>query len=257
MTWVIGGKHLFCARCISDVEVTINHLDGRKEYYPAVKKVHEIGPGIIVCFADSIKLGFSIIEGLKNDFYPNLDSRLFQEPNEIIRQMLRYIKRNYEETKDELNKNVELLIMISPTGLYKEFGVYKLKSPNFTIIERQQPFEMLEIGSGSVIEDYREAVNKNSVGVYTVEDEDGGKPFAVIPIGKVAMQYIFAEALEYQNAGISKAMHITLLSHEETYIQELPEKPGERFPRVASTWVELQRFMKAKGILLASCYASA
>lgn len=30
MTWVVGGKHLFCARAVSDVQVTLKYQNGEK-----------------------------------------------------------------------------------------------------------------------------------------------------------------------------------------------------------------------------------
>lgn len=257
LTWVVGGKHLFCARAISDVQVTLKLTNGKKTYFDAVQKVHTIGPKITILFADSIKLAFGIIEDLKENFYPRLDDRLYENPQEIMRRMVKSVKYFYEQNKTPVDNRVEFLVFISPTGTYTEFGMWKLVSPSFQLIERDKPFEMLELGSGSVISDYREIVNKNSVGVYFVDQGDGNLPIAVIPVGKVALQYVFAEALEYKNAGISGAMHITLVTHDEIIIKELPDTPDGVFPKVAKSWDELKKIIRDKGIKLAECYASA
>jgi hypothetical protein len=257
LTWVVGGKHVFCARALSDVQVTLTYPNGQKLFFDAVKKVHIIGPGITILFADSIKLAFGIIEELKKNFYPAIDPRLFENPKEIMRQMVRHIKFYYAKHRQHDKDRVEFLVFISPSGLYTEFGMWKLVSPSFQLIERKKPFEMLELGSGSALKDYRDIVKKNSQGLYFIDDPDGGLPNAIIPLGKVALEYIFAEALDYQNAGISKAMHITGITHEGIYIKQMPDVPDGAFPDVADSWEALKKVMGENGIKLAECYASA
>lgn len=257
MTWVVGGKHVFCARAISDVQVTLKMANGQTQYYDAVKKVHTLGPKITILFADSIKLAFGIIDELKNNFYPTIDDRLYEHPEVLMRRMVRHIKFYYKKNKTKTDKRVEFLVFIAPTGTYTEFGMWKLVSPSFQLIEREEPFEMLELGSGSEAHNYRDIITKHSSGYYLVDNGDGESPDMVFPMGRVALQYVFAEAVEYQNAGISKAMHITLISHKGITIEGLPEIPGGKFPDVADSWEALQEIMRSKGIPLAECYASA
>lgn len=257
MTWVVGGKHLFCARALSDVQVTLTYPNGTKLYFDAVKKVHEIGPGVTILFADSIKLAFAIIDDLKANFYPTIDPRTFEAPQEIMRRLIKHINFYFNKHRSDEKDRVEFLVFISPTGIYTEFGMWKLTSPSFQLIERDKPFSMLELGSGSVLEDYREIVNKNSKGLYIIDDPEGGLPTAIVPLGKVAMEYIFAEALEFKNAGISLPMHVTGITHEGVYIKELPETPDGNFPVVANSWKELKKILGNKGVSLAGCFASA
>lgn len=257
MTWIVGGKHLFCARALSDVQVTLTYPSGNKRYFDAVKKVHEIGPGVTVLFADSIKLAFAIIEDLKTNFYHTIDPRTFEAPEEIMRRLVKHIKFYFNKHQSHDKERVEFLVFISPTGIYTEFGMWKVVSPHFQLIERDKPFSMLELGSGSVLEDYREIVERNSTGVYIIDDPEGGLPVAVVPTGKVALEYIFAEALDFKNAGISLPMHITGITHQGIFIKELPETPGGKFPVVANSWEELRKILGRKGISLAESFASA
>ncbi|WP_274864523.1 hypothetical protein [Serratia marcescens] len=257
MTWVVGGKHVFCARAISDIQVTLKLQNGQVKYYDSVRKVHKIGSKITILFADSIKLAFGIIDELQSNFLPTIDDRLYERPDEVMRRMVRHIKHYYKTHRTDIDNRVEFLVFISPTGEYTEFGMWKLVSPSFSLIESVKPFEMLELGSGSVVKDYRDIIKKNSVGYYLIDQGDGNLPDAVLPIGKVALKYIFAEAVEYQNAGISKPMHIMLITHNDIIIEELTEKPGGTFPKVADSWDELKKIMRCNGISLAECYASA
>lgn len=257
MTWVVGGKHLFCARSISDIQVTLDLTDGRRIYIDGVQKVYPIGEKIVILFADSIRLAFAIIEDIKSDFLPRIDDRLYSNPNELMRQMTRIIKHSYKKHKRHKNERVEFLIFIAPTGQYTEFGMWKLVSPSFNLIERKKPFEMLELGSGSLIDDYRDIVARNSVGVYVIDRGDGELPDALIIMGKGALRYVFAEALDYQNQGISRAMHIMLITHNDITIETLPETPDGTFPKVATSWKELKEIIGKRGIRLADCYATA
>lgn len=257
MTWVVGGKHLFCARCMSDVQVTIQRKNRSDLYFDAVKKVYELGPGLAIAFAGSVKLAFELIEVLQKEFYPKLDKRLFEQPDEIIRKMRRYLLHFYKQKKTLSDEYVEFLVLAAPVRLLTEFGLWKMCAPDFKIIERQKPFELLELGSGATASEFREVVEKHSKGVYIVDMGPNEKPLLEIPVGKVALQYLFVEALDFRKAGISHAMHITLVTHNDIYIREFPETPERLFPKVASSWQEFKQLIRAKGISLADCYAFA
>jgi hypothetical protein len=257
MTWVVGGKHLFCARAISDVQMTLTFKNGDKKYLDGVRKTHIIGANIFICFADSVRLGLKIIEDLQNSFYHRLDHALFANLPEIMRRMKRSIEYFYKKHKVEQNERVEFLVFIAPTVLFTEFGMWKLVSSKFSLIERQEPFEMLELGSGSIVAEYRDIVKRGSQGRYLVEQGEGQLSALVIPVGNVGIRSVFAEAIEYQKAGISRAMHITLLTHENLKIQKLPETPEGQFPVVAHTWAQVKDLLRKQKIVLADCYASA
>lgn len=251
MTWVVGGKHLFCARCISDVQVTVPLTDGSKRYFDAVQKVHVLGPGLAIAFAGSIRLAFEIIEELKATFSRTMDPRLRARPDEIMVRMQRWI-RHYYSKFSRRDEYVEFLVLAAPSGLpsglFTSFGVWKVCAPKFNIIEPETAFQMLQLGSGANAEEFREAVKRHSVGVYEMDQGPGERPAAVIPVGKVALRYLFEEALDYRTAGVSQAMHITMVTHDSVVTQGLPEDPNGTFPRVASSWAELKKIVREKGI---------
>jgi len=99
----------------------------------------------------------------------------------------------------------------------------------------------------------------DALGVYLVEDlsDPYGRPALVIPTGKSDLQYLFAEAIEYQNAGISQPMHICRLSHNKTYIEALPFDLRAGFPEVATNWQTLVKILGEKGIKVGECIAYA
>lgn len=257
LTWVVAGKHLFCARAISDVQVTLKLNNGKTVHINGVKKVHDLSQRITILFAGHIKLAFQIIEKLKSEYMSHIHDRLHQEPGEVMKKLKKAIKHYYNEFKTHDNDHVEFMLLVAPTGIFKDFGMWKLCSPCFSPVERKAPFEMLELGSGASVDEYRKIIENNAKGVYWIEQEGDKLPTIVIPVGKVALQYVFAEALEYQNAGISGAMHITLVTHNGIVTRELPEKPEGKFPKTASSWEELNKICRKHNIALGECIASA
>ncbi|UKA28050.1 hypothetical protein [Photobacterium damselae] len=257
MTWVVGGKHLFCARSISDIEVTLRHPNKVEEYFDGVQKTHIIGPKLAISFADSIRLAFFIIEKLKKDFYPNLDERLFHQPDVLMAKLQKFIKYHYKKSRRSIREQVEFLVFIAPHGTYTEFGVYKLVSPYFIVTEPADAFDLMEIGSGSKVPEYRDIVKRHATPLIEVDRGPNQKPDGLIVAGKGLLQFLFAEAIEYKNAGISKSMQITLVTHDNISIHNLPENIDGSFPKVATSWRELQSMMRKRKVPIATAEAAA
>jgi len=256
MTWVAGGKHLFCARAISDVKITLEMNKNDIRYFDGVRKSHFIGQNMAVSFAGSIRLALKIIESLQQEFYPRLKDGMFQAPSVIMHKARRCIIHHYNKHKVDENERVEFLVFIVATNLNISTEMWKIVSPKFTPIQPTKPFEVLELGSGATAPEFRKLVKECSVGYYEVHHEDRKKDL-IIPVGNVGMRYLFAQAIDYEKAGISRAMHIMLAYPYNMTIENLPEKPDGEFPHVASTWDEVKSIIKAQGITLKDCYAYA
>lgn len=255
MTWAVGGLHIGCARCISDIQITLKYSNGNKQYIDAVQKIHIIGPGIALAFSGSIKLAFTILNSLKNVTYKQIDNRLYAQPYLVAQKFKKAIKYYYKKHKTVDNCDVEFLIFIAPTGLFTSFGAYKLKSPDFDLVSPTKPFELMHIGSGSINNDYIEISSKFEKLGDLIQKENGKKPDLVVYMGKTALQYVFAHATEYQNAGISNSMHICFITHDNINIKGLPSDPFSSFPEVAKSWEELEKIFNRKGIKMAGCCA--
>jgi ATP-dependent protease HslVU (ClpYQ) peptidase subunit len=259
MTWVVAGEHLGCVRCLADIQVTLKYPSGEKKYVDAVQKVHAVRDGVVIAFAGSIKLAFDILEEVKTKSVKNIKEELFAAPAEVARKLQRAIKHYYRKLNQPKNEKVEFLILIAPHGTFKGFGLYKIVSPAFIIVEPNLPFQIMQIGSGSKVETYKEIIRKHDKGVYIVEDssDPDGEPTLIIPTGKSALQYLFAEAVEYQNAGISQSMHICRLLYNQTYIEPLLFDLKAGFPVVATSWQMLVKILGDKGIKVGECTAYA
>lgn len=252
MTWVVGGRHVFCARCLADVQVTVTWKDARPtQYVDAVKKVYILRENLIVAFSGTIRVAFEIIDALQRDWLLRLEEKFFSEPGEVIRQMARHVRRAFDLSRREDTDSVKFLVFIVGTqSIFQQTGVYKIASPSFGIEAPKHAFELLEIGSGAGVEAYREFVERHSVAGYKIPDPDSGQPTLVIPTGKVALRYLHAEAAEIQTAGISQAMHLMLTYFGNTTIDQRPATPDSQFPKVAESWGELVSLMRLHGIQL-------
>lgn len=275
MTWVIAGRHLFCARCLADVQVTLSFKNRPPVYIDAIQKVHIIGPDLVVAFADSVRLGFYIVEKLKTDFYPKLDPRLRTHSRLVLQHIAKYLKYivgNYNSLSAKqipgyVPERVELMILYQPKIIvdikstppdeFPNTEVWKMEIPSFKAWEPEVAFQLLELGSGAVAHDYRDIVARHEKGVYEIPGENGEKPTAVIPVGKIALQWLFAEAAEFQNAGISRAMHIVLLSLTGVILRNLPAPPDPQFPAVVDNWKDFKKLVNGLGYRLADFTATA
>lgn len=275
MTWVIGGRSLFCARCLADVQATLIFENKPPLYIDAIQKVHRIGPDLVVAFADSVRLGFYVVEKLKYEFYPKRDRRLLTNARLVLQEIykyLQYIVKKYNESSAQqirgyIPEKLELMILFQPKIILdmnafdpEEFPrteVWKIDIPSFKAWEPEFPFQLLELGSGAVAENYRDIVERHERGVYEIPGENGELPTAVIPVGKVALRWLFAEAVEFQNAGISRAMHICLISPTGVFIRTLPAAPEAEFPSVVNNWKDFKKLMAKKNIRLTDCSATA
>lgn len=257
MTWVVGGRHVGCARCIADMQVTVKFPDNCALYFDAVQKIHPIGPGLVIAFAGSIKVALKIIKDLRDKFYGKLDKRLFASPIDVATKTVKAIKFFYNQSGIASDNYVEFLLLIAPTGTYTEFGAFKFVSPEFTIVCAKRPFELLQLGSGSTVKEYQNLVKQHETPGYEIPGENGELPTLIIPAGKKSMEFLFSQATDYQNAGISKSMHVCRLSHNKTLIELLPDNPPTDFPEVAKSWGELKQILREKGVNLAACRAEA
>lgn len=260
MTWVIGGRHLACARCVADIQITLSWDDGSrpKQYVDAVRKIHLLSDDLVIAFSGSVRIGFSVVELLRANCVPKLEPRLFTEPDEVARRVARQVKYAYNVARvKEADVANFLLFVRDPTNAYSQVGVYRICSPKFEVERPLKPFELMEIGTGAVLDDYREIVDRHAVPGYLVNEPGEEKPSLVIPVGAIALKFLQQEAAEYQNAGISRAMHLMLMYIGGTTIVEHAAQPDDAFPWVANTWAELVRNMDARGIELTSCEAFA
>ncbi|WP_289241640.1 hypothetical protein [Delftia sp.] len=148
MTWVVGGRHAFCARCISDIQVTLEYANNEKKPGGYVQKVHKISDDLVIAFADCIRLAFAIIEAIKTEYATNYDQRLLSIPNELAKDLIRFIRYKFNKLKRD-GERVEFLIFIKPSNPFRDFGLFKCVSPEFKIEQPNNPFQIMEIGSGS------------------------------------------------------------------------------------------------------------
>jgi len=251
----MAGRGLFCAMAMSDIQITLTYPNGRKVYVDALHKVHILHPGIAVLFSGCVPLALAVIRGLQRDFVAHLDERLFEKPILVANRIRRSIRYFYNAFRDG-NETAQFIVLITPTEQLTMFGVYKLCPPLFIPVTHEVPFGVVEIGSGSIADEYREMVVRNAVGFFAV-DVPGELPAAVIRIGRLPMRDLSRQALDVRKLGVSHGVDLTLMTHEGAFWDYLPPIPGDPIPPIASTWSEFKELMKDRGIAMADAVATA
>lgn len=255
MTWVVAGRGLFCATAMSDIQVTLTYPNGHKVYVDALQKVHFLHPRIAILFSGSVELALAVIRALRKEFVARLDPRFFAEPILVAQQLRRSIRYFYESFRDG-EETAQFITLITPFDQFKMFGVYKLCPPAFTPITHDEPFGVVEIGSGSAVDEYRDMIQRNSVGIVAV-DRPGERPTGVLRIGRVPMLDLSVDASAVQQRGISHGVFLTLMSHELATYEYVPPNPDDPEIPIATTWTEFVALMKDRGIAMADAVATA
>lgn len=255
MTWVVAGRGLFCATAMSDIQVTLTYPNGNRTHVDALRKVHVLDPRVVILFSGSVQLALAVIRALEKELMPRLDERLFEDPLLVANQIRRSILYFYDSFRNK-TESAQFIVLITPVGQYTSFGVYKLCPPKFTPVAPEDAFGVVEIGSGSIAEEYRAMVKQNSVGMLTVQ-VPGEFPAAVIRVGRLPMRDLSRQALNVRKAGVSHAVYLTLMTHESASYDFLPADPDDSPADIASTWTEFVELMKARGISMADAVATA
>ncbi|WP_386340570.1 hypothetical protein O4D10_02175 [Xanthomonas citri pv. citri] len=99
-------------------------------------------------------------------------------------------------------------------------------------------------------------VKQNSVGVFMMQ-MPGELPAVVVRLGRLPMRDLSRLALDVRKAGVSHAVHLTLMTHQSASYDFLPAAPDDSLPNIASTWTEFVELMKARGISMADAVATA
>jgi hypothetical protein len=157
MTWVVGRSVIFgYAAGVSDVRVT---LEDDSEH-DCLQKIYEVGRLLALGFAGSVGIGFSMVERASADFQRDEPDIAWQP--EAAAGRLAVAARGIFAAASEVEQSYgsELMLLgAHPSETngdtpWPKCSVYKLCAPDFVPYEAG-PGEVLSIGSGSEVEQYR------------------------------------------------------------------------------------------------------
>jgi hypothetical protein len=255
MTWIVGASSAIgFAFGISDIRVTFKN--GRVK--DCLQKLYPMAPFIAAGFAGSVRIGFTILQGLADLFPKNIPPAHSFVPQSVTDTLSSLAKDIFKESSPEeaaLRSDLMLLgahptLTVGIPG-YMRCSVHILRSPEFVPQEAQMG-QVVSIGTGSVYQPYKDVLNSWS-----------SDPMALLrmaPAGLDAGSMVFSMVIQKtieKNPlpGVSPHAHICVLRGGEVKVfpnDETVYPPnGEPFefkmPRVATNWEEFDRMVSADG----------
>jgi hypothetical protein len=149
MTWVLGSGVLWgYGALVSDVRVTWPET-GRS--LDVLQKVYPVGTWMMAGFSGSVRLGFELIEDMREFFGPAVEGYAWM-PQQAAWRWHRRARRRFSAAPDDVKRLTSsvLLVGVSPciNGPHHWTRCVRMRSPDFTP-EFARPFSWLSIGAGA------------------------------------------------------------------------------------------------------------
>jgi len=287
VTWVVGmPTTLGYSLGISDVRVTVG-----KSEFDCLQKIYEVGPFLALGFAGSVRIGFAMVDRLKELLEGPEDSAW--DPLAVAEWWPADAREFFDgfPAKDQVDQCHLMLISADPQRTAGEapWGmsyVHVFRSPHF-IAETVRPSGIVSIGSGSQYPACRAAVeqiiaeNDDSANLTLTES---GVPGNIATVLGFRLTEILQQA---QPAGISAHLNYcwaypgsviigsndhsrfgpqwTMMSAGSGILGAKEQQPpraafpagGTAFtmPALATSWVELEKMLKDRGVGVRQCTA--
>jgi hypothetical protein len=251
MTWIIGVNSFFgYSFALSDVKVSWGNnyeKDCLQKFYPIT---NNIGAG----FAGSVRLGFKMLEGLADCIRNEKQDRGFI-PDYIAKKWSKKAKRIYSNAPN-IDKQLGCHLLMIGTFPKSAITIGNNSVPRSTVIKLCAPdfkpyiahqHEIISIGSGSNIDDYKEMLkwmDSNFNQVYG---------FAEIIGLPEAYNILITNFLESNpRYGIGKHMHIITAGHNGIAIQNNDRQNEDgtfslKMPHVARGYQEFVKMANGYG----------
>jgi hypothetical protein len=254
MTWIVGAAATTgYAVGVSDVRVSF----GNGQELDCLQKLYPMARFIAAGFAGSVEIGFRMLDGLAYQLCgaPNDQAFLPQEVADCFAPLAKDIFRGAPQLSRDLGSHI-ILLGAHPTedlGIpgWAQCFVHVLKSPDF-VPESSSIGEVVSIGSGSQIDEYRDALARFSADPLSLIKMD----IAGVGASSLILSMVIQKTVERNPArGISRHAHICIVKRGSINIQPNDENVyppnGEkiefRMPPVATTWDEFVKRLKSVG----------
>jgi hypothetical protein len=260
MTWIVGAAaSLGYAVGISDIRVTF--ADGSEK--DCLQKIYPMARFIAAGFAGSVRIGFSMLNGLAHQLRGVADDQAFT-PQEVAECFSPFAVEIFRRSpKQEQNLNSQLMLLgAHPTddlGIpgYARCYVYTLRSPEF-VPKLAKIGEVVSIGSGSAVFEYIQLLDRFTADPLSlIKLETAGIGQSTIMLSMSIERLI----QEDPTPGISVHSHICVVSRGSIHVRpndhnKYPrgcEVIEFRMPRVATNWDEFQLFTSVRSSKGAAC----
>ena len=260
MTWVIGATFPLggYGLLVSDVQVTLQNgtrLD-------VIRKIHDVGPVLVMGFAGSVRIGFEMVESLRSALAVPQDEEegafIPVDVAEAWAPVAAHVFAHAAAEERALGCHL-LLVGVHPTedvipGRARAY-VVRMASPSFRPgFAPQRMFSVLSIGSGAQVREYRgftrELLGRPNQGVLQA---------AIGPFerwGQTVAQMLGMGIGLHPAPGVSPHLHFAQVRRWESHLFAndrrtfQPEGPPVEFlmPAVASTYPEFCEMLAERGI---------
>lgn len=249
MTWIVGSAdHPTGAVLIGDIRVTFKDRNGAHD---GVRKIHQVAPNIVCGFAGSVKVGFEMVDSLRQYIIDGGWSADCAPTGRIVWKWWRQARHLWASV-DPTPKALGCSLMIAGAQPAKGFvhknSVYRLRHSSEFRPERITR-DAVSIGSGSGVESLLKAMTTPTIDQYTLaqQHQDLSK---VHPLGVYGR--ILATAIQATSAkAISPHLHLCVVrcndilwapSHEVA-----PKATQGAMPVVATDWPSFAKFASTIG----------
>lgn len=253
MTWIVGAAPpIGYAVGISDIRVTF--VDGSER--DCLQKIYPISAFIALGFAGSVRIGFGIVDALKNHLR-DLPEGAAWFPNDVADDLVLIAKEIFQRsalTEQQLRSEL-ILLGAHPNediGIpgYARCTVHTLSSPNFAAVPSAG--KVVSLGSGTGVAKYKEMLefySSHENVLLFLKGEMMGAGMGFLPLS-MSMQKTVEE---HPTPGISQHTHICVVRRGSVYVgtndeDRYPptgEKIEFRMPPVATTWNEFENMVSA------------
>ena len=258
MTWIVGNASLFgSAFLVSDIQVTFTDQHGNHSFVDCVQKVYPLGRFVVGGFAGSVRIGFEMLEWLRQIFSQAPATSAWILPD-IANDWISSDLSNIFNNSPENEKACGCQIILGAAHPSENRGsvpwamshIYRFSWPNFEP-ETVQGSQTLSIGSGAVVPVYQQAIDGYTSQFHFHQAAMAGPQQQA----RVLAQHLYETTGRVPQPGISNFFQVAVASrgdaevvnHElDIYPQNGPKREI-RLPPVARSYEEFLAFCAAGG----------
>ncbi len=253
---------------LSDVRVTFS--DGRQADF--IKKAFPLGPYIIGGFSGSVKIGFSMLENLRQSLQPPQDADPDGAWDPAIvanwwgREYAAPTFANCEDSEKRLGCTILLVGLSSgrelpgPRQEVTRVHIIRLSSPDFRAGHLRRWFTACHIGKGSKIRLYKDMMRhffRHSSPTLQFQ-ASGPEEWAVLlgsSMGKLAESHPISGISPHVHMLVCRGTEIFERTNDKISVSQAGVRTEFRMPRVAASYTEYVAMCAAQGYAAAAAVA--
>jgi hypothetical protein len=261
MTWVVAASSIFGYGVIlSDVRATF----ADRSQADLVKKAYPLGRYIIGGFSGSIKIGFTLLEGLRSSLQPppDADPNGAWDPAIVANWWGPEWAAPTFAASEEVEKKLSCTVLLVGLSQGRELSerrrevtrvhIIRLGSPDFRPGHMRRWFTVCHIGKGSKVKLYKEMMDSFfRIQSSAIQAEQGGPNLWVTVLassmGQLAEKHPTAGISPHVHALICQAPSMFEFPNDRTSVSADGVRTEFRMPKVAKTYQEFLAMSAQRG----------